>query len=242
MRTNNVNGRDDLLEQEEDQQEQFDIVSMSMSSTVANEDVPSKNMKSYIVTFVDDVDFTETAAECAALAEKIGGAVDFVYTPALNGCALSVTVDPQEELATQQARDVFMILSDTPVVMDVEEDQLVQFDSEDEVIQFEPDDQMDELDPTGVVPANNTGLFDLQAGAAAASVSWGLERMHRCSNKGNGKAPYKLNASGVKIYVVDSGIKGDHIEFKDRITTDPTTWCHWSASGSKPLVDTYGTG
>ena len=56
-----------------------------------------------------------------------------------------------------------------------------------------------------------------------ASYSWGLDRVDQCALPLEG-SPTKVNATGVRIYVLDTGIDKGHAEFANMI--DATDDCH----------------
>jgi hypothetical protein len=64
---------------------------------------------------------------------------------------------------------------------------------------------------------------------------WGLDRINQCTANGDSKATPQ-DASDVVVYIIDTGIKGDHTEFAGMI--GPTS-CHFSAISSEtnPLTD-----
>ncbi|KAL3769049.1 hypothetical protein ACHAWU_008741 [Discostella pseudostelligera] len=195
-----------------------DLASPSIDSSVTT--------KTYIVTFADD-DTTPLAIRCADLAKLIGGTVTFLYTPVLKGCALTAPVSPQEDVALQQAQEVFMTLSNSPVVRTVKEDHIFH------------------LDP--IVPANNlevqwdvnTELLGVQSCKSSKAPSWGLDRINQCKLPCNDKTT-KQDAKGVMVFIVDSGIRGDHVEFKGQVNSKDK--CHFSAAKVPALTDNIGHG
>jgi len=64
---------------------------------------------------------------------------------------------------------------------------------------------------------------------------WGLDRINQCTTSGDSKATPQ-DASNVVVYIIDTGIKGDHTEFTGMM--GPTS-CHFSAISSEtnPLTD-----
>ncbi len=182
----------------------------------------SSNTKTYIVTFDED-DTVPPAKRCATLAASVGGTVGRVYSHALKGCSMIVPVAPEED-QTMQAQATFITLSDSPVVMTVEENQRVS------------------LDP--IVVSNNTspsGSSQVQAGRApAAAPSWGLDRINQCSSSLDGKTT-KQDAAGVAVFILDTDILADHVEFKGQISSSDS--CHFTAyAGLSPAKDRDGHG
>ena len=199
-------------------EEKVTVVSPSTSSSTSS---TSSNTKTYIVTFDDD-DIVPPATRCATLAASVGGTVGRVYSHALKGCSLIVPVATEEDQA-MQAQAAFIALSDSPVVMTVEENQRVS------------------LDP--IVVSNSpspSGSLQVQAGAAAAAPSWGLDRINQCKLPLDGKTT-KQDAKGVTVFILDSGIRADHVEFKGQISSSDS--CHFTAyAGLSPARDVDGHG
>lgn len=182
-----------------------------------------KNTKTYIVTFDDDDD-VPPATRCATLAESVGGTVDRVYSYALKGCSLIVPMAPEGgDQQIQQAVAVTTTLNETSFVMTIEEDQ---------VFFLEPTFPPDDYDTEIVSQVQDVGV------AAAKVPSWGLDRINQCTHTLDGKVT-KQDADGVTVFVVDTGIRGDHVEFTGQLGND----CHWSAFPNvNALTDTNGHG
>jgi len=51
--------------------------------------------------------------------------------------------------------------------------------------------------------------------------NWGLDRIDQQGLPANGQYEYDTDGSGVKAYVVDSGIRASHVEFGGRVTLGP---------------------
>lgn len=71
-----------------------------------------------------------------------------------------------------------------------------------------------------------------------ASVPWGLDRINQAALPLDDSAT-KMSADGVKVYIVDTGIKGDHNDFSNMI--GPAS-CHKDVVESDPLNDGNGHG
>lgn len=186
----------------------------------------SSDTKTYIVTFADDDTSIDPAAQCPAIAESVGGTVDFVYTDALRGCALTVPLPPQEDLAIQMAQEVFITLSESPGVVTVEENKIIQVEP---MVPADADDDDTEL------------LLGAEGSCAASSApSWGLDRINQCNLSCDNKAT-KKDAKGVTVFIVDSGILGTHSEFRGQLNLNDN--CHFSAfRGVSALTDGHGHG
>jgi len=69
--------------------------------------------------------------------------------------------------------------------------------------------------------------------------SWGLDRINQCERPLDDVVT-KQNAAGVMVFVFDTGVYGEHDEFKDIIGPDD---CHLSiVEGKNPLEDEDGHG
>ena len=170
--------------------------------------------KSYLMTFAD---YTISPAErCAALAQSTGGSVLYVYDFVLNGCALTLPVSQQP-----QAQAAFTALSNSPGVMNVEFDQMV-YTSQPQ---------------STSIPESNDNIF---ATSSDIAKSWGLDRIDQCSLPLNGQMT-KQDATGVTMFIVDTGVRSDHVEFANGVIS--TENCHFSAiSGETALSDGDGHG
>ena len=173
-----------------------------------------QELTTYIISFADEG--VAPAKRCAALAKSTGGTVQHVYDFVLNGCSLT--------LPLTQAQAAFTALSSSPVVRYVEDDQKISINNETE---------------DGEVEEELTSNYNLQVGVAAAAPSWGLDRINQCSLPLDSVVS-KQDATGVKVFIIDTGIFAEHEEFANTIGTDD---CHFSAfSNEIALSDGAGHG
>lgn len=180
-----------------------------------------QELTTYIISFADEE--VAPAKRCRALAKSTGGTVQHVYDYVLNGCSLTLP------LAEVQA--AFTALSSSPVVRSVEEDQKIFIDYETE------DDEVEEEFEGNIF--HFTSIHELQIGVAAAAPSWGLDRINQCSLPLDDVVS-KQDATGVKVFIIDTGIYAEHEEFANIISKDD---CHVSfISGESALVDDVGHG
>lgn len=82
--------------------------------------------------------------------------------------------------------------------------------------------------------------------ATASTVpSWGLDRINQVDLPLDGVTE-KVNASGVRVYILDTGVYGAHSDFTGVL--DPTSTCHFSPyafdgyDNENALVDGHGHG
>ena len=181
--------------------------------------------KTYIVTLEDDV--VSPAEQCATLAMSNGGFVDHVYDLVFKGCALTFpSIHAQDQVA-------FTALSIDASVMDVEEDQ--------RVYAYKPPVNEKDLVLASRLKSSASSSQSLQTTAAAGTVaSWGLDRINQCALPLDGTAT-KQDATGVRVFILDTGVRGDHVEFADGVISDQD--CHFSAiEGETALTDGDGHG
>lgn len=55
------------------------------------------------------------------------------------------------------------------------------------------------------------------SGPGALAIPWGLDRIDQRALPASGTYSYTSTGAGVKAYIVDSGIKGDHVQFTGRV-------------------------
>ncbi|MEI6298845.1 MAG: S8 family serine peptidase [Actinomycetota bacterium] len=66
-------------------------------------------------------------------------------------------------------------------------------------------------------------------GPVSTALSWGLDRIDQRDLPLSGSYSYTATGTGVKAYIIDSGIKADHVEFTGRVASG---WSYRSASQS----------
>jgi hypothetical protein len=173
---------------------------------------------SFIVSFTDLG--VPPAKRCAELAKSMGGTVHHVYDQVLNGCSLIVPPGIQ-------AKSAFTALNNNLIVHFVSEDQVVSIDDQEVVSEYSNIFE----DSTSRIHSSST---------VAAATSWGLDRINQCATPLDNVAS-KQDASGAKVFIVDTGIYAAHEEFANgSIGSDD---CHFSAfAGENPLSDGHGHG
>ena len=172
----------------------------------------STEEKTYIVTFNDkDV---SPEKRCAAIAKANGGTVGYIYSNVLNGCSITLPV------GQFQAQSAVTALNNRPEVKLVNEDQMMY------IAQPEIESMFNSVSTN-------------QASVVTAK-SWGLDRVDQCSLPLN-KLATKQSASGVRVFILDTGVRSTHQEFAGTIKT--TNACNYSVfSGSSGLSDGNGHG
>ena len=172
----------------------------------------STEEKTYIVTFTDkDV---SPEKRCAAIAKANGGTVGYIYSNVLNGCSITLPV------GQFQAQSAVTALNNRPEVKLVNEDKLMYI--------AQPE-----------IGSMFNSVSTNQASVVTAK-SWGLDRVDQCSLPLN-KLATKQSASGVRVFILDTGVRSTHQEFAGMIKT--TNACNYSVfSGSSGLSDGNGHG
>ena len=77
-----------------------------------------------------------------------------------------------------------------------------------------------------------------------STPTWGLNRVDQCHLPLSTSTPFaKMPANDVKVYILDTGIRGTHVEFIGMIgdESDPNS-CHFSAYSGSALSDGDGHG
>ncbi len=149
---------------------------------------------------------------CKAIAKANGGTVGYVYSNVLNGCSITIPV------GQFQVQSAFTALNSRPEVKLVNEDKMMY-----------------------IAQPQAESIFNSAAAVQSVTAkSWGLDRIDQCSLPLNGLAT-KQSASGVRVFILDTGVRSTHQEFTGMIST--ANACDFSVySGSNPLSDGNGHG
>jgi len=190
------------------------------SQLQANESIPGQ----YIVVFQDDlVSAAGVHATAAELATTLGGELLHTYDAALNGFAV--------KLPTAVITAALTTLQNDARVSYVEPDQMI----------F--------LDPIDIADAlTNTIAMDMGAEAVSAATVdgadttqtnpvWNLDRIDQRNLPLNNQYIYNSTGSGVRVYIIDSGIRISHSEFQGRASYGTDL-----VDGSLPADDCNGHG
>jgi hypothetical protein len=187
-------------------------------------DLQDATSKTFLVTFNDNS--IAASKRCDALAKSHGGSVTHVYNTVLNGCSINVP----NVGAQVSAQATFTALSNNPAVKNVEASQ--------RVYAFTP--PLSSL--FAVEDGNGGGVGSSSVSAAAASTastSWGLDRIDQCTLPLNNLMT-KQDATGVTVFIIDTGIRNDHVQLASSMSTDD---CHVSMiSGEAAFSDGNGHG
>jgi subtilisin family serine protease len=173
--------------------------------------------KTYLVTFNDNT--IPASEQCNALAKLHGGTVKTVYQTVLNGCSLTMPTDGQaQEVSTQS---MLTALSNDLRVAMVELDQ-----------------------PVYASQTPPLSLFAAENGVSSSAVtttplSWGLDRIDQCALPIDSHMT-KQDATGVNVFIIDTGIMNDHVELASSMSNDD---CHFSSiAGEGYFSDGHGHG
>mmetsp|Transcript_14012 Transcript_14012/g.24989 ORF Transcript_14012/g.24989 Transcript_14012/m.24989 type:complete len:846 (-) Transcript_14012:242-2779(-) len=93
------------------------------------------------------------------------------------------------------------------------------------------------LESAQVAPGHTTRG---RARAMQQDMPWNLDRIDQCTDNLDGKDYTRLDAGGVRVYVLDSGVEASHPEFEG---VDFPSGCQMDVTdGGNALVDTMGKG
>lgn len=222
--------------EEESSNDSASSASLRKSST--QRDLQSNSSKTYLVTFTDKS--VSAAKRCAALAKSNGGSVTHVYDTVLNGCALTVPLpvsssSSSSSASTMAAQAIMNALSSQPNVAMVELDQPV----------YALDDFDFNLTESTTSNNNLFAASPVSAAAAAAATMtsttlWGLDRINQCALPRDNFMT-KQDATGVTVFIIDTGIQNTHDALKNYISSDGS--CHASfITGDTAFSDGNGHG
>ena len=102
--------------------------------------------------------------------------------------------------------DLVSALEESPDVANVEPDWQISVNFEDVVI----DEPLD---------ASEVGVDSVSTNAVQANVVWGLDRIDQEALPLNFTYQYDDTGQGVRVYVVDTGVRSSHADFQDRVTS-----------------------
>ena len=149
---------------------------------------------------------------CVALAQSMGGTILRIYEHVLNGCSLI--------LPAAKAQVAYAALDNNPTVHAVEMNQ--------------------EIFLTYEATTENIFHSTNFLNESAVAPSWGLDRINQCTLPLDNIVT-KQNATGVKVFIIDTGIYSDHQEFANGVIGPGD--CHLSLfSLENALTDVIGHG
>jgi subtilisin family serine protease len=174
----------------------------------------------YLVTFEDRLE--SPGVRCAVLAKAKGGKVSRIHKE-VNACSIIMPRDAQQT---------------TPGELSVKI-----FEEDGEAHAY--DDDNDFTKESNL----SSPIFARERQTQQESVStslWGLDRINQCSATRDGLATPQ-DATGVHVFIIDTGIRGTHEQFKDTmgISMMGPTDCHFSAYSTNradALTDGNGHG
>lgn len=166
----------------------------------------------YVVVFQDElVTAAGIDAIAATLATTVGGELLYTYNAALNGFALKVPLD--------RVADALTTLQNDANVSYVEPDRMIYLDPLEvptlvtETVDLAPNAALDELEPNEEwVTAAAVDAFD----AVQNNPVWGLDRIDQRNLPLDRSFQYDYTGAGVRVYIIDSGIRTSHSEFQGR--------------------------
>jgi hypothetical protein len=188
----------------------------------------------YLVTFEDRLE--SPRVRCAALAKAKGGKVSRIHKE-VNACSIMMPRDAQTTVVGSQAQadaDV-SILGELSVKI---------FEEDGEAHAY--DDNNDYTEESNLSSPIFTRERQTQQVSSVPTSLWGLDRINQCSATRDGLASPQ-DATGVHVFIIDTGIRGTHEQFKDTtgISMMGPTDCHFSAYSTNradALTDGNGHG
>jgi subtilisin family serine protease len=193
------------------------------------------------------------AAACAALAERLGGSVSRTYSRAIYGCALRLASAEKGAGGGATVATALASLAADPRVARAEEDQVVSVPKPQETQKPGHGDGHDALshnsngDKDKDNDADDYGYWTYTYPPTAGPIpgySWGLDRVNQCELPLDTLSTPKVDGTGVRIYIVDTGIERRHDEFAGMIDKD--SGCNKDTTEEfeeeRPFVDGHGHG
>jgi hypothetical protein len=187
----------------------------------------------YLVTFEDRLE--SPRVRCAALAKAKGGKVSRIHKE-VNACSIIMPRDAQTTVVGPQVQtdaDV-SILGELSVKI---------FEEDGEAHAYDDDNDFTEESNL------SSPIFTRERQTQQVSVPtslWGLDRINQCSVTRDYLATPQ-DGTGVHVFIIDTGIRGTHEQFKDTtgISMMGPTDCHFSAYSTNrvdALTDGNGHG
>lgn len=171
----------------------------------------------YIVVFKEDtVNASSVSATAADLVAQNGGELLQVYDSALQGFAARFAEATSLDVAARLRQDA-----------------RVAFVEQDTVVSLGPDESPESTAEAAPVDAASADSIDTtQTGA-----TWGLDRLDQRNLPLSGTFTYNRNGTGVRAYVIDTGIHTSHTQFGGR-----ASYGYDAVDGSLPADDCNGHG
>ncbi|MFM8520027.1 MAG: S8 family peptidase, partial [Solirubrobacterales bacterium] len=91
------------------------------------------------------------------------------------------------------------------------------------VAQLEPADVKRLREDPDVLAVEADGPVRALAVRDSATSLWGLDRVDQRALPGNGRITTSTDGSGVEAYIIDTGIRPDHVQFENRVASDGFT-------------------
>jgi len=168
----------------------------------------------YIVVLQDDVVTSASVSSIASeLATLYGATVQQTYDTALTGFTMNLPTDVITEALSALQQDIR--------VESVEQDQVMTIVPVEQNL-ADPGQEMATASATEATQPN---------------APWGLDRIDQRNLPLDNQYRYNNNGAGVKVYIIDSGIRASHAEFEGRVT-----FGYDAIDGSLPADDCFGHG
>lgn len=202
------------------------ISSNPQSAVAADEETTIPGQ--YVVVLSDTlVSAASVDAVATTLAATIGGEVLHTYHMALNGFAVKVP--------TATAADALAKLQADSQVSYVAADRILMLDPLESPAASQPIDE-----PAAAVTATDDAIAAAQSAAsdtAQANPPWNLDRVDQRNLPLDDQYNYPNNGAGVRVYIIDTGIRITHHEFAGRASDGIDL-----VDGTLPASDCHGHG
>ena len=146
-----------------------------------------------------------------ALADDLDASIDSPVAESVAELESGLFAVELENVESQAAlAEIVDVLGDTPGVASVEPDWLISVNLEDVAV--------DGADDVG-----NTGARSVTTQSNQSPAEWGLDRIDQRGLPLNSSYSYQFSGDGVRVYVVDTGVRSSHSELAGRVVSGYTS-------------------
>ena len=146
-----------------------------------------------------------------ALADDLDASIDTPMAESVAELESGLFAVELENVESQAAlAEIVDVLGDTPGVASVEPDWLISVNLEDVAV--------DGADAVGNIGTRSVTTESVQSGA-----EWGLDRIDQRGLPLNSSYSYQFSGDGVRVYVVDTGVRSSHSELAGRVVSGYTS-------------------
>ncbi len=184
----------------------------------------------YIVVFKTDLVAAASVSSIAAdMAAQYGGEILYTYDEALQGFAARFPVESSAEVVANLQQD--------GRVAYVEQDAIMSGDQDPSLYQKTPTEEAEPLVEAASVEEIKSGEAVADIDTRQTGVVWGLDRSDQRYLPLNDTYFYFSTGTGVRVYIIDSGIRTTHSQFGGRASHG-----YDAVDGALPADDCDGHG